>query len=61
MTRKHFQAFADEIRQDLKHRTINMREAKYAARMIATVCRQFNSRFDAHRFYAACGFNVEDM
>ena len=50
MTKKHFQALADSIRSILDpHVRLN------AAVAVASACKQMNSRFDADRFYAACG------
>jgi hypothetical protein len=50
MSRKHFQALADEIRfiSDLTAR-------KIAAQAVASACAQCNNRFDYGRFYSACG------
>lgn len=52
MSRKHFKAIAEalcNISDDAQR--------AYAARLMAGVCRQFNSNFDTERFYRAC--NVE--
>ena len=50
MSRKHFQASADEIRfiSDLTAR-------KIAARAVASACARSNNRFNYERFYTACG------
>jgi len=50
MTRKHFQVLADNIRTILDpHVRLN------AAVAVASACKQMNPRFDADRFYTACG------
>ena len=50
MSKKHFQALADSIRTILDpHVRLN------AAVAVASACKQMNARFDADRFYAACG------
>ena len=50
MTRKHFQVLADSIRTILDpHVRLN------AAVAVASACKQMNPRFNADRFYAACG------
>jgi len=52
MTKKHFQALADEIAcisDDTARRA--------AARAVANACKRFNPSFDRERFFAACGLN----
>lgn len=49
MTRRHFQRFAEGVR-DL---SANPTKEEVAA-MIATACKEFNSNFDRDRFTAAC-------
>lgn len=50
MTRKHFQVLADYIRAIMDpHVRLN------AATAVASACKELNPRFDADRFYAACG------
>jgi hypothetical protein len=47
MSRKHFQALADELKAvgaDL-----------VTCQAVARACRQFNSNFDTYRFLKACG------
>lgn len=51
LTKKHFIAFANEIR--LSHGTYA--EKDWAAQIIITVARQSNPRFDREKFLAACG------
>ncbi len=49
MTRKHFNAFAAEIRLiHYKH------QRGFVADVVANVCNQFSSRFDRGRFMIAC-------
>lgn len=57
MTRKDFQAFADEINQSQYDDGIgNTIEARrYWARTIASVCYRSNPVFKADTFYRACG------
>lgn len=50
MTRKHFQAMADEIK-----RIQDKFERQTIADAFATVAKQTNSRFDRQRFMEACG------
>jgi hypothetical protein len=53
MSKKHFIQFAAEIKALVdagKHL-----EAAQAARIVASIARQDNPRFDSHRFYTACG------
>jgi hypothetical protein len=65
MTRKHFQAFADKIQEEiekLRQRGIDpgtnpaaFLHIKRAAEIFADVCLADNERFDYHRFMKACG------
>lgn len=50
MTKQHFIALAEEIRS-----ISNLDARKEAAEAVARVEFRFNARFDANRFYAACG------
>jgi hypothetical protein len=50
MSKKHFQAFADRIRN-----IVDIKERKAAAIAVADVCRQFNPNFDTLQFILACG------
>jgi hypothetical protein len=50
MTRKHFEIFAEEIRNIMDpHARLN------AAIAAATACKRINAKFDFDRFYKACG------
>lgn len=49
MSRKHFQAMADAIRE------LAPEARKAAAEAMAKVCKSFNPRFDESRFLQACG------
>lgn len=49
MTRKHFQALADEI-ANISDDTARLA----AARAVARACAKFNPAFDMARFFAAC-------
>lgn len=53
MSRKHFESFAAKIREMLEKGHEN--EAKAAADMVVSVAEAGNERFDAGRFYSACG------
>ena len=53
MTKKHFQAFADSIKA-----TKNADDAERFADVCIGIFKAENARFDAARFYAACGLNV---
>jgi hypothetical protein len=52
MTKKHFNALAEAIREIAR-----AEERKRAAETVAEVCRRFNGRFDAGRFFRACNVN----
>lgn len=72
MTKKHFKAFAADIRAKMDaipqadrdgitpNYQITTRECEANAAMCCRVCRQFNPAFDAGRFYMACGL-IPDM
>ncbi len=53
MSKKHFQLFANSIQA-----ISNTEDAERIARNAAEVFKADNERFDAARFYAACGLNV---
>jgi hypothetical protein len=55
MTKKHFKAFATEIRQLLDGGSITRETAQRMARMVASVAIVDNGRFDSQRFFAAAG------
>ena len=57
MTKKDFQALADAIKEALAEdvRIPTRRGVKLTAEKIAQACQRANPRFDAARFYAACG------
>ena len=50
MTRKHFKAIAAMLAK-----IENMAERKRQAEDFAVIAKKSNPRFDASRFYAACG------
>jgi hypothetical protein len=52
MTKKHFLALAEAIRE-----IGNQQERRRAAETVAQVCRRFNGRFDSGRFFRACNVN----
>ncbi len=54
MTRKHFVAIAVALKE-LREVTHNEEASDSAARAIAEVCAESNSRFDMGRFLQACG------
>lgn len=51
MTKKHFEAFAKEIATS--NRSLDERAA--AAWIVVRVAQQFNTNFDANRFFKAAG------
>jgi len=51
MTKRHFEAFAREIRES--DRSDREKAAMYY--LVVRVARAFNPRFDADRFQRACG------
>lgn len=53
MTKKHFEAFAREI----LHSNRSTDEKAAAAWIVVRVAQQFNPRFDASRFFKACGLS----
>ncbi len=55
MTKKHFIAFANEIRSLLDGGSISREAAQRMARMVADVAAADNGRFDRQRFFSACG------
>jgi hypothetical protein len=50
MTKKHFEILAEEIRNML-----DPMQRLNAAAAVAVACKRMNPRFDAQRFYVACG------
>lgn len=52
MTKKHFQMFADEI----KNSNLSLENKKVMADIVVTVAEKDNPRFDRDRFLKACGF-----
>jgi hypothetical protein len=50
MSRKHFQLFADAVKE-----IDDMIQREAVAFLIANVCKQANSNFDYDKFYKACG------
>ncbi len=54
MTKKHFQAFADEIA-----RTKNKNDKRNFAKTCAAIFTESNPRFDMVRFFEACGFSAK--
>ncbi len=55
MTRKHFEAFANEIKNLVLQGKFN--EAEAAALVVINVGFDANPRFDKSRFLEACGLN----
>lgn len=51
MTKQHFKAFAQEIKQE-QNREIALAQA----RLIAKLAYKFNPKFDILKFQIACGF-----
>ena len=51
MTKKHFKAFAETIKQADGSRALKL----YAAGIVIHVSKQVNQRFDEERFLVACG------
>lgn len=64
MSRKHFQALADELKHS-KPDTGDVPQPKAMAqwvrdcKAVARACRSMNARFDEGRFLAACGCDDE--
>jgi len=56
MTRKHFVAFANEIKNLVRQGKFN--EAEAAAAMVVNVGFDANPNFDKCRFLKACGLNA---
>ena len=52
MTKKHFDALAEAIRE-----IASPKERKRTAETVAAVCRRFNGQFDTGRFFRACNVN----
>jgi hypothetical protein len=52
MTKKHFQALAETIRD-----IVDNEARSQAAKAVAKACQCFNDRFDEKRFYKQC--NIE--
>ncbi len=50
MSKQHFEAFAQAIRE-----IANKGERKRTAETVAKVCQRFNGGFDKGRFLRACG------
>ena len=50
MTRKHFQALADEIKE-----IADVVARRLAAEAVARACKRMNPAFNKDRFIAACG------
>lgn len=55
MTKKHFEAFACEIRAQLEIDKLCSPRAAAMAEMVIKVASEDNPRFDAARFRHACG------
>lgn len=56
MTKKHFIALAAEIAK-----ISNLNERKAAARVVVSVARDDNARFDTNRFLEACCLKSYDL
>lgn len=57
MTRKHFQAIADVLRDAQSVDASPRAMLDIMATGLADVCREANGRFDRDRFYRACGLD----
>ena len=55
MTKRHFEAFAQELQESEQSEDIRL----YCARLIADVAQRFNERFDRERFIHACGLSYQ--
>lgn len=55
MTKRHFVAFAKQIKADLTAGVISLSQATYAADLVSMMAQQDNGRFDRDRFLTACG------
>lgn len=63
MTKKHFQAMADELKGELaanRGNTEAENAVKRCASRMAGVCYQFNNRFDRLTFLMACGLDADE-
>lgn len=56
MSRKHYEAFAQEIR---RIQNLDARYATFCA--VASVCECYNPRFDRRTFALACGMYVPQL
>jgi hypothetical protein len=55
MSRKHFQAIADAVLEAVAVCELSPRQHVLLAGVLASLCGQFNGRFDRDRFMRACG------
>lgn len=54
MSRKHFQALAECLREAKVQCMLDMDQWEYMIRVVANVCSDDNQLFDRTRFYSAC-------
>lgn len=59
MTKRHFEAFAEEIRGAVTAGQLTVKEAEATAWLVAKVGQRFNPLFNADRFYQAAGIQRE--
>lgn len=57
MTKRHFEAFARIISQDVESPEYDSALCLYAALVFAQVATEFNPRFDREHFFKACGLS----
>jgi hypothetical protein len=55
MTKKHFEAFAEEIKNNVAYQE----NQKAVADVVIAVAKKFNERFDEQKFLKACGLTFE--
>lgn len=65
MTRKHFQAIADALKESKPERYETSGDQydlgaadqwRFTVRLVASACSQQNANFDRGRFFGACGY-----
>jgi hypothetical protein len=54
MTKKHFEAFAEQFRKTYHGTAHGSAERSRVLNLICAVCEQFNPNFDRQRFVSAC-------
>jgi hypothetical protein len=55
MTKKHFEAFAEEIKNNVAYDE----NRQTVADVVIAVAKKFNERFDEKKFLKACGLTFE--